>query len=271
MAGSAVRARWTLRLDGSPLLNTAFALEAMLDEVVFIIGPVLVTFLATAFHPALGISVSAIIGFIGAVALAVQRSTQPQIRRDAARWPCGIISAAVACPGPRRHRVCCPRHGVWGHGGQCRRLCEGGWCRSVCRRDLDVMGIRIVGSWCHSWGDHLAGVGRQALQVGASLLAVSLLPLPFVGHHPVALALLLMLSGMAIAPTLIASVAVTQSSVDQTRLTEALAWTSTGMAAGVAVGAAAVGHVIDSSGAAAGFVAVVMAGLLLTAQRALRS
>jgi hypothetical protein len=49
----------------------------MLDEVVFIIGPPLVTYLATAFHPALGLSVSAVIGLVGVVALAVQRSTQP--------------------------------------------------------------------------------------------------------------------------------------------------------------------------------------------------
>jgi MFS family permease len=77
----------------------------------------------------------------------------------------------------------------------------------------------------------------KRFRVGASLLALSLLPLPFVGH-PVVLALLLTLSGIAIAPTLIASVAVTQSSVDQNRLTEALAWISTGMAAGVAIGAA---------------------------------
>jgi predicted MFS family arabinose efflux permease len=69
---------------------------------------------------------------------------------------------------------------------------------------------------------------------------------------------------MAIAPTLIASVGVIQSAVDQSRLTEALAWNSTGMVAGVAVGAAAVGYVIDSSGAQAGFVAVATAGLLLT-------
>ena len=55
-----------------------------------------------------------------------------------------------------------------------------------------------------------------------------------------------------------------QSAVDQSRLTEALAWNSTGMVAGVAVGAAAVGYVIDSSGAQAGFVAVAIAGLLLT-------
>jgi predicted MFS family arabinose efflux permease len=102
----------------------------------------------------------------------------------------------------------------------------------------------------------------RRFRVGATLLALSLLPLPFVSQ-PVGVALLLILSGMAIAPTLIASVGVTQSAVDQTRLTEALAWSSTGLAAGVAAGAAVVGHVIDSSGAQAGFVAVAIAGLLL--------
>src|SRR4029453_1088580 len=64
LAGSSVRARWTVRLNGSPLLHTAFAIEAMLDEVVFIIGPVLATFLATTLHPALGVGVSAAIGLI---------------------------------------------------------------------------------------------------------------------------------------------------------------------------------------------------------------
>ena len=57
-----------MRLKDSPLLQTAFALEAVLDEVVFILGPVLVTFLATAVHPALGVSVSAVIGLVGCVA-----------------------------------------------------------------------------------------------------------------------------------------------------------------------------------------------------------
>ena len=95
------------------------------------------------------------------------------------------------------------------------------------------------------------------------MLALSLLPLPFV-DQPLGVALLLILSGMAIAPTLIASVGVIQSAVDQTRLTEALAWNSTGMVAGVAAGAAAVGYLIDSAGAQAGFVGVAIAGLLLT-------
>ena len=106
LAGSAVRARWTLRLNGSPLLDTAFALEAMLDEVVFIIGPVLVTFLATALHPALGISVSAVIGLAGAVGLAAQRSSQPPIRSElhnhggSSRLPWRVlVPVAIACVG----------------------------------------------------------------------------------------------------------------------------------------------------------------------------
>lgn len=263
LAGSAVRARWTLRLNDSPLLNTAFALEAMLDEVVFIVGPVLVTFLATALHPALGVSVSAVIGLIGAIALAVQRSSQPPIRptsRDGNAgssrlpWrvllPVAIASAALG-------------------------MVFGGMEVNVVAFAKEAGVLRYAGLILMAWafGSLVAGAVSGAItwraspakrfRVGASLLALSLLPLPFVGH-PVVLALLLTLSGIAIAPTLIASVAVTQSSVDQNRLTEALAWISTGMAAGVAIGAAAVGHVIDSLGAQAGFVAVAIAGLLLT-------
>jgi predicted MFS family arabinose efflux permease len=135
---------------------------------------------------------------------------------------------------------------------------------------LPYAGLILI-AW--SFGSLVAGAVTGAIiwrasparrfRVGATLLALSLLPLPFV-DHPVGVALLLIISGMAIAPTLIASVGVIQSAVDQTRLTEALAWNSTGMVAGVAVGAAAVGYVIDSSGAQAGFVAVAIAGLLLT-------
>jgi MFS family permease len=74
---------------------------------------------------------------------------------------------------------------------------------------------------------------------------------------------LLALSGIAIAPTLIASVAVTQQSVPSARLTEALSWCSTGLAAGLALGAAVIGQLIDDGGARAGFAGVVGAGVAL--------
>ena len=84
-AGAAVRARWSHRLRGQPLLNTAFAWEAVLDEVVFIVGPVLATFLATSVHPALGLAAGGVLGLIGSLALAAQRGTEPPRASAAAR------------------------------------------------------------------------------------------------------------------------------------------------------------------------------------------
>jgi MFS family permease len=262
MAGSAVRARWTLRLNGSPLLHTAFALEAMLDEVVFIIGPVLVTFVATALHPALGLSVSAAIGLVGAIALAAQRSSQPPIRSR-----------------PHRHlgssrlpwRVLVPMAIASGALG----MVFGGMEVNIVAFAKEAGVLPYAGLILIAWsfGSLVAGAVTGAIiwrasparrfRIGAFMLALSLLPLPFV-DHPLGVALLLILSGLAIAPTLIASVGVIQGAVEQSRLTEAFAWNSTGLVAGVAVGAAAVGFVIDSSGAQAGFLAVAIAGVLLT-------
>ena len=105
-------------------------------------------------------------------------------------------------------------------------------------------------------------------RLGATALALSLLPLPFVAS-PLPVGALLLVSGMAIAPTLIASVAVIESSVPQSRLTEALNWTTTGMAIGLAAGAAAIGHLIDLYGARGGFFGVAAAGLLLLASSTL--
>ena len=84
-AGACVRARWSHRYRGNPLLNTAFAWEAVLDEVVFIIGPVLATFLATSIHPALGVAAGGVVGLVGAIALASQRRTEPPLAAKGVR------------------------------------------------------------------------------------------------------------------------------------------------------------------------------------------
>ena len=64
-------------------------------------------------------------------------------------------------------------------------------------------------------------IGATALAAVAAAAAVRRQP-----ASPVAV--LLLVSGLAIAPTLIASVAVIEASVPQSRLTEALSWTITG-------------------------------------------
>ena len=75
--GSMVRARWSTLLAGAGGLPTAYALESVADEMIFVIGPALVTLLATEVFPAAGIIVAAALSVAGTLALAVQRRTQP--------------------------------------------------------------------------------------------------------------------------------------------------------------------------------------------------
>ncbi|ACZ29202.1 major facilitator superfamily MFS_1 [Xylanimonas cellulosilytica DSM 15894] len=80
--GSYVRARWTHAVHDPGRLHTAFSLEAVVDEVAFIIGPIAATVLATAVIPAGGLLVAALAGAAGGFALLVQRRTEPPVRRS---------------------------------------------------------------------------------------------------------------------------------------------------------------------------------------------
>jgi MFS family permease len=68
------------------------------------------------------------------------------------------------------------------------------------------------------------------------------------------------LSGLTIAPTLIAGFSLVQAQARPGRGTEALTWLSTGIAVGVATGSSVVGFVIDAHGARWGYVFAACCG-----------
>lgn len=96
---------------------------------------------------------------------------------------------------------------------------------------------------------------------GTVALATALVPLPFVGGF-LLLGTVLFVAGFTIAPTLIAIVAWVEESVPAQRLTEGISIVTTGMAVGVAPGAALVGSVVDRHGASAGYWVPVVAAWL---------
>lgn len=259
--GSSVRARWSHRLRDSPLLDTAFAIEAVIDELTFVVGPVLVTFLATTVAPAAGLVVCAVIGVVGSCALAAQRATEPPPRPRlhstdrSTRLPLYLLGTVVLT--------------TWASGG-----IFGGMEVVVVAfaREHGVLSSSGVLLMCWALGSMGAGVvaglvawRRTPLaryRIGAVALAVTLIPMPFVGPAWL-LGALLAVSGFAIAPTLIASVSVVQTSVPPVRLTEALGWAGTGMSAGVATGAALCGAAVDRTASTGGFALVVGFGVLL--------
>lgn len=82
--GALVRTRWTYLLERTgnmDLLNTAYALESAIDEIVFIFGPILAATLATSVHPVSQLFVpTAACAIGGAVFFSLKRSEPPVLR-----------------------------------------------------------------------------------------------------------------------------------------------------------------------------------------------
>jgi len=124
---------------------------------------------------------------------------------------------------------------------------------------------------CWSAGSMLAGLITGTLawrrppiprvRVGTALLALVMVPMSFVGSM-LAMGVALFVAGFAIAPTLIALFAAIEHGVPAARLTEGIAITHTGLAAGLAPGAALAGLVIDAHGASPSYLVALGSGVL---------
>lgn len=81
--GALVRTRWAYALrnieNSDQLLNTAYAMEAAIDEIVFILGPILAAWLATSVHPVSQLFVPTLACGIGGTIFFSLKSTQPNI------------------------------------------------------------------------------------------------------------------------------------------------------------------------------------------------
>jgi len=86
-----------------------------------------------------------------------------------------------------------------------------------------------------------------------------MIPLQLAGSLPF-LAVALFVAGLAIAPTMVTTMALVEAHVPRSKLTEGMSWTGTGLAVGVALGSSAAGWVVDSRGAAAGYAVPGVAG-----------
>ncbi len=80
--GALVRTRWAYVLDrtgNGELLNTAYALESAIDEIVFIFGPILAAFLAASVHPVSQLFVPTIACALGGTIFFTLKDTQPPV------------------------------------------------------------------------------------------------------------------------------------------------------------------------------------------------
>jgi MFS family permease len=248
--GAFVRARWAALVGGTARLQPAYALESVLDEVIFIGGPVLATLLATGVHPLAGLGTTLLLTSSGGLVLASLTATQPPIRPravDGVRPPLGagrLASVAVAFVfmGAVFGTVEVATVAFTDLSGQPGAA---GFVLAVFAAGSLVAGV-VAGTvvWRRSPAVRfLLGQVTLAVAVAATALAPS---------APV-LAAVLFVAGLAIAPTLITGFSMVAESAPASRLTEALAWINTSLAVGVALGAATAGFLVDERGTAAAF------------------
>jgi MFS family permease len=261
--GSLVRARWSHVLAGDPLLPTAFSWESVLDEVIFVVGPVLVTALATQVAPAAGLLAAYGFSLVGGVALAAQRHTEPPAHRGDAGTR---LRSVLGRPGvPVLVLVAAALGGVFGsvEVATVAFTAERGQPAAAgVVLALLAAGSMLAGLWygAVSWR---APVERRYV-LGVLALAAATLPLPL-APGVVVLGALAFAGGFAISPALIAGFALLDTLVPASSRTEGLAWFSTGIGIGLAVGSSVAGQVVDAAGGRAALGVTVASGLIAAA------
>jgi MFS family permease len=256
--GSSVRSRWSHVLTTRSDIDTAYALESSVDEVVFISGPILVTVLATAWHPVAGLGVAIVAGTTGTLFFAAQRATAP---RPTAR-------VRGVRPAPLRLSVMGP-------------VCVVGVALGALFGAAEVTTVAFASEHGHRgyaglllavWaaGSLVAGVltgmvtwrigPATRLRRGALAMFVAMLPLGLIGSMLV-MGAWLFVAGFAIAPTMVASITLVEQTVPAARLTEGITVLETSFVVGLAPGAALAGRVIDSHGPSAAYLISLAAGL----------
>ncbi|MGZ4497450.1 MAG: MFS transporter [Nocardioides sp.] len=258
--GSCVRARWSHALDDPADLQTAFAIEAVADEVVFMVGPVVVTVLASAWDPVAGIAVAVVACVAGTLAFCAQRSTEPPAHphhaatgtRPAMPWatvaPLAVVAASLGVLFGAAEVTTVAFAGEQGNRGWSGLLLA-----------LWALGSLLAGllTGAVSWRRGPA----TRVRWGALAMACAMAPLAVVGSVPVMGAVLLV-GGFAIAPTLIASISLTERTVPAARLNEGMAILQTGLVLGVAPGATLAGVLIDARGSATAYLVCLGAGVV---------
>ena len=261
--GALVRARWAHLLGPDIRLRTAFAFEGVLDELIFVIGPPLATFLAVALSAPAPVVISAVLVTVGSTLLLLQRGSEPPARgtqRMRGSHPLrrmGVPSVLI---------VLVAIGGVFGSVDVATvALADEAGQRAIAGLILasyavgSMASALVLGS--RSGGASDDRLPRQLLVASIALLVVTL-PL-LLRPTLLALGVLVLLAGLAVSPVLITGFSLVEALVQPTQITEGLSWAISAIAFGVAASAAGTGWLVDRAGPQAGFLVTLGSAALV--------
>ena len=256
-AGGLVRRRWLHTLKNDPdnkdghLVNTAYSWEAMVDEFVFIVGPVVATTCAIKIAPSAGILAGLIFLAIGLPSLAAMKSTEPpaEPRNEQEPHPPILknpIVQSIVLP-------CAFLGGFFGAVG----ITVVGFAEELNHPESTgwLLAIWAVGSAVAALvNGAIKFKSAQATRFLIYLvgLTIGTVPLLFMQTIP-ALAVALFINGLFNSPLIVNAYGTVENAVPAGQITEALTWVIAGMPLGGAISSALAGVVIDNSGAQMAF------------------
>jgi Major Facilitator Superfamily len=259
--GSMVRTRWSRVLRDPATLHTAFSLESVADELIFVVGPAVVTLLATDVYPAAGVAAAMILAVAGTLWFAAQRRTEPPprpARRQAAR---GRAAAGLLTLVP-----------VY-------------WCLGAMFATIDLSTVAFaaehghrqlagVALGCYALGSAAGGLwygsrtwrapAERRFAVTLACVAAGVATFWFQPGLPT-LFLAVCVAGLPISPTLIGGYSLIERQAGEGRHTEGMTWLSSAIAVGVATGSPLAGHIIDAHGARWGYLLAAGCGVAAAA------
>ncbi|MDR1807910.1 MAG: MFS transporter [Propionibacteriaceae bacterium] len=260
--GPLTRSRWSHVLQNSPILQPAFALESMLDDVAYIVAPTFATVSATLAWPRLGVQPAA--GVILLLVLLVgsgsfflaQRASEPPVadrrRGSAIRYP-GVAVVAVVFIGVGLQFGANNITMV----AMCEHLGRKAWAGPIMAAGSLASMLGALWYGARPWRSPL----WQRFVIGLLFVAGTAL-LFLVAFEYWSLAVVSFLSGFAISPSFVNGNSLIERLVPSENLTEGLTWIGTALGIGMAAGAGLAGRMVDAHGAHSGYW-VLAAGAVL--------
>jgi MFS family permease len=257
--GALVRSRWTALLVSGPILLTAFSIESIIDELIFIVGPTIAATTSVKIHPAAPQVIATFLLAGGGLWLASMRNSEPPINAHLGKRGTPVIF----------------QNGLiylWAV-----HIASGIFFGAIETSIIAFTKIAgepiyagiVIALW--SFGSLVGGIVYGGVQFKSplhkQLIVVSFLLVPATAamvfvNSIFMLALLTIAAGIGVSPLLIASAAITQRRSPVGRTTEAIATMYSGIGLGFAFALAMAGWLIDNRGTDYSFALGALAALV---------
>ncbi|MTE19255.1 MFS transporter [Streptomyces sp. TRM43335] len=257
--GGMSRARWAHLHPGpsaaaTAARHTANSLEQALDEVCFVLGPVLATVLCTSLAPQAGTLTAASLLLVGALFFACLRRTEPPV---APRDGSAPSAAPLRVPGmPPLLTAFLATGAVFG----ALEVVTVAYADALGHRSAAgaVLALQALGSGAAGLAfgalRPTGQVGRRFAGCAGAMAALMLLPLLAAGARSLpVLAPALLVAGMATAPAMVTGMTLVQRLTPPDRLNEGMTLAVTALLGGIATGSAVGGWVVEHLGAVWGY------------------